>query len=150
MLARLFHTQPVPSPPNQRCFPKSQEMERILESPESTGKHSPKAGCSARLSPPAYSAATQSVREHVVREYLALERRGRTDPELGGKKKHRSQNWEAPPMDQFYFRRRNCLASDTRSAGRERSEQMRSRPPVKTELLPDPTRLAERSAGTKE
>ena len=51
-------------------------------------------------------------------------------------------------MDPFWFRRRNCPASDTRSAGRERRGS--TRPLVKTRLLPDPTRSAEQSAVTKE
>jgi len=51
-------------------------------------------------------------------------------------------------MDPFWFRRRNCLASDTRSAGRGRRGS--TRPLVKTRLLPDPTRSAEQSAVAKE
>jgi hypothetical protein len=53
-------------------------------------------------------------------------------------------------MDPSCSRRPNCLASDMTSERQERLGRMLSRPPVKTWLLPDPTRSAERSAVTKE
>jgi hypothetical protein len=144
MLAQLFHTPPAPHPPNQQCFPWLQGIERIWGSRESSGDRSLNEGDRARSSSPAHSVATQSFREHV-----ALEQPGLTHPERGGKKKLHSENWERSPMDPSCSHCPKCLASDMASERQGRSGRTLS-PPVKTGLLPDLTRSAERSAATKE
>jgi hypothetical protein len=140
MLARLFHMPPVPHPPNQQCFPELQGIERSWGSWESTEGHSLNEGGRARSSSPVNSVATQSFREN----------RGPTHSEHRGKKKPHSERWERSPMDPSYSRRPKCLASDVVSERSGRSARMLSWPPVKTGMLPDPTRSAERSALTKE